>query len=455
MLLHTITTYLRTIPPLVIVVAIALSYIFVAGGRWTWPMLLDAALLAIYYAKPATWPTMLLIGIVRHVPFLAREVAVLCRLHEYHGATLHVALFVLPALRQYTTGGHSPVAEPPARDIPPAVQISPPPPVAQPSTPLRPAQWLGEVNDNATKPMLGIVGATQLGKSTMALAAMGRRAGHVVVATPKPKEEDAWNGATAHRLSIDLATRRVDWTPIIRAIDGVHYEMLRRKAQGDTRADQLTLVIDEYSTILRNAPKQTRDQVIELWSMGASSRIRVIVIAPEVNAKAWGIEGQRDLLDNLVFLRVEDGRRWSIGRLDPNGRLIDPQPCDTTPLRQLATEAQLVGREWQPATPPPPMPDPAVALLSGLLGAGVRSEGVRVPVGGEGASGPLEAIQTPANANANDEASKRIAMYVEWRRAGIKKEQGRAIRRAAGDGLDDAEWAEALKRLTNEGQTTV
>jgi hypothetical protein len=72
-----------------------------------------------------------------------------------------------------------------------------------------------------------------------------------------------------------------------------------------------------------------------------------VVIDPEVNAAAWGVVGRRDILGNLVFARVEaPGRSWSIGRLDPNGRLLDPQPLDTDTLLALAAEAQLAGREW-------------------------------------------------------------------------------------------------------------
>ena len=230
--------------------------------------------------------------------------------------------------------------------------------------PMAPAEWLTALNDDPTAPHLGIVGPPRQGKTTMALALMSRRPGNVVIATPKAaRDADAWGGASVARPTIDLATQAVDWTPIAQAIGNVHFEMLRRNVENDA-AEPLTLVVDELSTTIPNVPPITRRQIVELWAMAPSSGIRVIVISQDVNARAWGIEGRRDILDSLVFARVAPGRLWGLGRLDPNGRLVDPRPLDTRPLVALASSALLAGREWGGAgasvspTPPPPQGAP-------------------------------------------------------------------------------------------------
>lgn len=230
--------------------------------------------------------------------------------------------------------------------------------------PMAPAEWLAALNDDPTAPHLGIVGPPRLGKTTLALAVIGRRPGQVVIATPKAaKDEDAWGGADCARPTIDLAAQQTDWTPIAQAIGNVHFEMLRRNVENDLAAPPITLILDEYSTTVPNITPIARRQVVELWAMAPSCGIRVIVISQDVNARAWGLDGRRDILGSLVFAQVAPGRLWGLGRLDPNGRLVDPRPLDTRPLVALASSALLAGREWGGAgasvSPPPPAPQGA------------------------------------------------------------------------------------------------
>mgnify|MGYP001571479652 FL=1 len=101
--LSTITTYAASIPPFVIVLLISGGYLFFAAGHWSWPMLLDALLLAIYYVRPATWPAMLLIGVIRHSSWLSDEIARLGNADQAVGMTRAVWLFVLPTLNRYVS----------------------------------------------------------------------------------------------------------------------------------------------------------------------------------------------------------------------------------------------------------------------------------------------------------------------------------------------------------------
>jgi hypothetical protein len=72
----------------------------------------------------------------------------------------------------------------------------------------------------------------------------------------------------------------------------------------------------------------------------------VIVIATDINVRGWKIEGRRDVVDNLVFAKVEEGRRWSLGRIDPNGRLINPRRLDTQQVADVASQVNLQFRLW-------------------------------------------------------------------------------------------------------------
>ncbi len=98
-----IVTWLATIPRPIAGLAIAAIYGAAVRWRFSWPMLLDAALLSLLLYRPsiglAAWVGMLLI--VRHTPTLAADVALLLRLDSFDGWTARALLFTLPALRAY------------------------------------------------------------------------------------------------------------------------------------------------------------------------------------------------------------------------------------------------------------------------------------------------------------------------------------------------------------------
>jgi hypothetical protein len=215
-----------------------------------------------------------------------------------------------------------------------------------PEPPLLMNEWLHTLNADATVPMVGVIGATRLGKTTLVLVLLRSRAGSFMITTPKARSTDGWGGFEAVRLRMDLGRRGVDWGPIARAIADVHFEMIRRNALDTIAQEQpITLVIDELTTTLAALPALT-PKVIDLWTMGASAKVFLIVIATDVNVRGWKIEGRRDVIDNLVFAKVEPGRLWSLGRIDPNGRLINPRRMDTRALLGLAAQVDLRGRRW-------------------------------------------------------------------------------------------------------------
>ncbi len=422
-----------TTNPRAVAVALTLAWLAVACTRWRWPMLCDATLIALYATRPSV-PLLvfgLVVVVVRWFAPFAAIVAETLHVNEWGGLSFPAALFLLPGLQVYVRGTarHDRATLPPVQVATGATTRLEAPQVH--ARPLESAEWFAACNDDPTAPHLGIIGPTQHGKTTFALALAGRRIGEFVITTTK---DDTWAGGEVIRPRILLDQGRVDWLPIVDAIRRVHFEMLRRNVEHDTQAPQLTLIIDEFSTTLGNVPRETRDQILEIWSMGASCGIRTIVIAQEVNARAWGLEGRRDILGNLLFARVSTGRLWALGRLDPNGGLTDPQPLDTGRLVALATEARLAGRGWQ-----------------GVVARSVGS----VP----GGCLPPTAQQTHTNTQqtqTNGTKEARIALYMKWRAAGMGRETARALRQSDGDGLDDSEWADAGKRLgelNKQGQT--
>jgi hypothetical protein len=172
------------------------------------------------------------------------------------------------------------------------------------------------------------------------LATLATRPGRIVICTPKSQRADPWGGFPAVRL------RREDmsFVPIAVAINAVYREMLRRNAaEADVEDDWLTLVVDEYSTVIGKIPEAS-SQVLDLVTMGRSSRIRVVLLATELNVKAWGWEGRGEARHNCLFVECEEEThravmfRWGKAR----------EPIDTVRIPGLAERAKLAERAWAP-----------------------------------------------------------------------------------------------------------
>jgi hypothetical protein len=265
------------------------------------------------------------------------------------------------------------------------------------------------------------------------LAALSRRKGVFVITTPKAEATDPWGGLRAVRLRIDLEARVVNWRPIAQAIARVHFEMLRRNAENTiTHEDWLTLVIDEFGTTIAFAP-DVRQHVLNLWLMGASSKIRLVVLAPEINVKAWGIEGRGDVRENLVFAKVAPDRTVQMGRLDGQGRLQSPRRLDTRAVLQLAQQAQLSFRVW--------------------LGLSEAADRWGDDVATAPAIAPARQTQTETHGRRPMASDAEID---ELLTKGYKRREAEAALRQQGKGLDHNRWAArnaALKvRLTSRAR---
>jgi hypothetical protein len=162
----------------------------------------------------------------------------------------------------------------------------------------------------------------------------------LVICTPKAASTDPWGGFGAVRLAVTV--QEISYAPIVDAIGQVYRELLRRNAEDTILQDAwLTLVIDDYSTVVAEAP-EVRPMVLRLWTLGASARIRVIVIDTEENVRAWGIEGRGEARSNLVFIRLTDDRNAAMYRWGQA-----PTPIDTREVKRLADGARLSFRAWR------------------------------------------------------------------------------------------------------------
>lgn len=384
------------IPHTTIAPPLLFAAIIIAARRRDATWLIDMAAVLLY----ARWPSLFTLGLVvaqcgiRRVPTLAREVAMLMRVEEPAGWTLAVLLFVLPGLRAYTA------SQPPAATGATTLLPAPEPP------PLAPRVWLRWANDDETAPHLGVVGPTRAGKTTLVLATLGQRKGELVILTPKSEETDPWAGFPAVRL--DYTDSGADFSALADAVRQVHSEMLRRNAESTIGREQvLTLVIDEYTTLVSERP-EVKPLVLQLWTLGASAKIRVVVIAPEVSVRAWGIEGRGDVRENLVFIRQGPDRAAAMFRIDQQARPLDPRRLDTRPVLQLAASAQISNRAW-----------PRLSVWSGPS---------------EGQIAPRARTQT-----ADDE----LLAYLGTR---MTREQARVWLAARGMGLDNNRWSAVAGR---------
>lgn len=429
----TITTYLASISPVAVATLIALAYIYFAGGNWAWSMVVDAGLLALYVWKPS-WGMLtfvLVLGSVRHIPALAREMVILFKWQEYQGWTLHLIVFLLPALLRYTNQKQPASADLPGAfgatiALPPMVEAKPAAAAPEPDPPLLLGEGFKLLNSDPTAPHVGVIGATQLGKTTFVGVLLAHRQGNdLVIATPKSEIDDPWFGAEVARPA--ASEDDMDYSPIDQAISKVHKEMLRRNMPGVRDRSGITLVLDEWHE-LAEIPGVVK-KVVQMIRRGAAAGIRLILMSTDVNVRSWKMDGMAGVLDNLVFARVEDGRRWSLGRLDPSWRMVAPRTLDTGQVHGLAARVSLAGRGWVGARVT--VPDP---LLGGLLAAGVP-----VPPAGVGGDPPNLALGT-GNGTGTEQGTP-VEVLKILRSSGKTREWARA----SGCKFRDLDWTEAGK----------
>jgi energy-coupling factor transporter ATP-binding protein EcfA2 len=217
-----------------------------------------------------------------------------------------------------------------------------------PDAPLRADEWLYGLNDEADKlPHLAIYGPSGSGKSTLALVILQRRAGRLVICTPKNAQDDPWGGFPAVRLGV-TEDDEPDYGPIGDAIEAVYREMNRRNAGTSTDRTPITLVVDELTSVIYELKgRDLQAKLIRLWLMGRSVRIRLVTMDPTANVKGWGLDGRGDVRESIGFIRCERDKSAMLGELE-ECRAADGVPLDTAEVPALAAQGLDAGRVWVP-----------------------------------------------------------------------------------------------------------
>lgn len=406
-----------------IAVTILLSVCWIAIARpWRSALLLDAALALLTIYRP--WPILLALAVVqiayRWSPPLATFIGELLD-ERFDGLTIALVRWWLPGWAPTTERrGKQLLDRAPAlvqrtgATLGETIALASPQPVAQERAPMPIGRWLHLLNDQPDDaPHTFIAGGSGTGKTTFARAVLAGRSGPVAIIGVK--QDDAWAGAATY-----LSSARGP------ALAALRLEITRRQDANDRSG--LTIVFDDYTRLAELEP-DAGALFREVADIGRTLRLRLIVLARGRLVAGTKTSGESDLREHFVFINLS---RSHGATMEYDGDTI---PLDTTGLdREVAALPPLdAGRVWRPP--------------------------LAVCVDTKGADSTLQThthTQTHG-ANASDgrftpEAEARIATYVQWRSAGLTRDQARAIRQGTGEGLDDREWAEAGKRLAMTAQ---
>lgn len=201
------------------------------------------------------------------------------------------------------------------------------------------ADWMAYVNTQPENvPHLAIIGPTGAGKTTTATAVLTGRRGQIVILSAK--EGDYWGGIEYIGIDDDLSYNRVK-----QVAEELYLEIKRRNLalrQRNLTSEYLTIVIDDFSTLVNEAPV-IKEVVKFAARIGRALRVRLIMLSDSALVKALGLEGEGETRAHFAFIRLARGHT---GTIDIDGEEPARLPIETEGLRELAWRAHLMERSW-------------------------------------------------------------------------------------------------------------
>lgn len=181
-----------------------------------------------------------------------------------------------------------------------------------PEMPMTPTvlSWQQLLVELAKRPHIGIAAESQAGKSTLAMALMNLRAhaGHQLVILNPHASPTAYGGLSQIQSYNDIQN----------AMHALLGELESRKQQASAGVQQfqpVTIIVEETPDLLsriasedgtRTLPKVpiARRFIAEMLMQAAKYKMHVILLTQSTQAKPLGLEGQLDVLDNLLFVAL-------------------------------------------------------------------------------------------------------------------------------------------------------
>jgi hypothetical protein len=177
------------------------------------------------------------------------------------------------------------------------------------TAPLAPATWLALVNDRPDEiAHLAIFGPSGSGKTSLCQGILTARGGQVVVIDPKPPRpgQTKWGGLPYLRIDSDGTYRTID-----KALRLLRREVNVRLAALDAGVESslLTIVLDEYKTLVRECPESAPDLLLRISDIGRELGIRLIILSQSRGVVALGVKGQGDTRENFVTIAIDRQHR--------------------------------------------------------------------------------------------------------------------------------------------------
>lgn len=210
-------------------------------------------------------------------------------------------------------------------------------------------RWLKIINDDPNLvPHVGIEGATRTGKTTLATGILHNRPGDILILTAKAG--DTWGGLPYVTIDDDGSFRSA-----AAAFTSLLQEVKRRLVavkHGQQPGAWLNVVLDDYPA-LRDACPDADAAFLLIARIGASLRVRLLVLTYSLNVKELGLEGKGDARHHFVWIkRTRRGEQrtatmmWEDSRYDLDVDSVIAQAAK--PLDQART--------WKPVSPPNEQP---------------------------------------------------------------------------------------------------